>query len=243
MQNIKDIIDWDLGYKIVNVDTKLLRKVVVSRLNQLASLDIDPDQVENYHNLASEQDNKRLFKNFHYARWVSLDDSIASGLKKVLGGLDAVIKTSGMTVRTPTEVNNGTFMLVRPKPFDSYVVKLHSDRDAIGNDLNLWIPLSGFGKDYSLPIVPGSHLIDHKAKEGKRYNTLTYNEINVDRDPVRLDLAYGEALLFHSNLIHGNAVNEGNQTRLSLEVRFYLNDSDNKIAKSKDRIKEVIYVN
>ena len=38
---------------------------------------------------------------------------------------------------------------------------------------------------------------------------------------MRPDLKIGEVIIFHPNLLHGNSLNKGNKSRLSLEARLY----------------------
>ena len=97
--------------------------------------------------------------------------------------------------------------------------------------INFWIPICGLTNETSLPIVPGSHLIN----ENKILRTKAGGIINEDTYSVRLIkswdgnnclvrpiMHYGDVLIFSSYLIHGIGINEQkNKTRISLEFRLF----------------------
>jgi len=237
-----NIVDNNLGYRIFNIDTYPLQKLVVDRINQLGTLKITTNDLPNLHRVVAQKDFKRLTRNFQYSRWIVFNDAIVKDMKDVSGLHDADILSHGSTAVAPQDKDTGVFMIVRPKPYPSYVINMHSDREDCGCDYNIWIPIAGFGKEYSLAVVPGSHLWNNSTSN-KWHSSLTYNEVETKEDPTRLDVKYGQGVIFHSNLLHGNSTNEGTDTRISIEARFFYKDSINNIAKKKTRIKEPIYVN
>ena len=237
-----NIIDNKLGYKIFDINIQPLQQLVVDRINQLGTLNVTINDLPNLHNIVQQRDFKRLTRNFQYSRWVVLDDNAVKSIRDSVGIHDADILSHGSTAVAPQDYDIGVFMIVRPSPYPSFVINMHSDKEGCGCDYNVWIPLAGFGKEYSLAVIPSSHLWDNSTTN-KWHSSLTYNEVETKEEPTRLNIKNGQGVIFHSNLLHGNSFNEGTDTRISLEVRFFYKDSPNIIKKKKNKIKEVIYVN
>lgn len=97
--------------------------------------------------------------------------------------------------------------------------------------VNVWIPVAGCNEQTSLPVVPGSHLLSEDeiyrtASKGAKINGNTYyvpcilKTKSGNLNMIRPNPAQGEALLFSPFLIHGAAVNLGDSTRVSIELRF-----------------------
>ena len=96
--------------------------------------------------------------------------------------------------------------------------------------VNFWIPLAGVGSQSSLPIVPGSHLLDESAilrtragsvVEGRHYRVNSILEWAGERSLQRARIQEGQVLIFSSHLIHGLAVNDQpDTTRVALELRL-----------------------
>jgi len=127
--------------------------------------------------------------------------------------------------------NQAGFRIVKPssellEKKTTNIAGYHSDHYNLKNfRFTLWIPLAGFNKKYSLKMIPGSHIYKHKnnvtAKNPNGAATLLKHKyLNIFKKPYRPNLKPGEAILFHPYLIHGNAINLGNKTRVSLELRI-----------------------
>ena len=97
--------------------------------------------------------------------------------------------------------------------------------------VNFWIPVAGVTKYSSLPVAPGSHLINEDSIlrtfeggviEGNKYRVRMVKSWNGDNNLIRSSVKYGQVLMFSPNLIHGVAVNdEPSVTRVSLEFRLF----------------------
>ena len=89
----------------------------------------------------------------------------------------------------------------------------------------MWVPLVGFNNQYSLNIIPGSHIYKHKRNvtiknpNGKA-TLLKKKYLKKFNKPFRPNLKPGEAILLHPYLIHGNSINLGNKLRISKEIRI-----------------------
>lgn len=103
--------------------------------------------------------------------------------------------------------------------------------DYIPHFVNFWIPIAGVTDKSSLPIAPGSHLINEKnitrtfeggVVEGNKYRVRMIKDWNGDNKLIRADVKDGEVLIFSSHLIHGLAKNEEEDlTRVALEFRLF----------------------
>ena len=96
--------------------------------------------------------------------------------------------------------------------------------------INLWIPICGVSDKSSLPLVPKSHLLPEskilRTFEGGVVGGNTYRVTNIlewdgKSDLIRSDVGYGEVLMFSPHIIHGLAVNSGDETRVALEFRLF----------------------
>ncbi len=96
--------------------------------------------------------------------------------------------------------------------------------------VNFWIPVAGVGPESSLPLAPGSHLLDESVilrtragsvVEGRHHRVNSILEWGGARDLHRAVVGEGQVLVFSSHLIHGFAVNDQpDTTRVALEFRL-----------------------
>lgn len=206
------------GYCIVDIDINPFIRGFLDRISFLIEKRVD--SLHDYHNLVSDEQHQRITIT---ERWMILDDDMIREIRKSTG-LTEDLKADNLTLNLPQEFNVCSWFIVRPQPHKDFITKLHSDRDNLGSKYNIWIPLSGFGKKYSLSIVPDSHKDDNTRNATKIvYDTASYQKIPDRDDCIRPDVKRGQGILFNSNLVHGNAYNDGTDTRVSLEVRFYEN--------------------
>jgi len=101
-----------------------------------------------------------------------------------------------------------------------------SGKDAF---VTLWTPLIGFSEKYTLRLSPKSHLCDHPIKEIVKQNTYI-SPVFTDKYTqhfkfVRPRLKIGQAILFHPFLLHGSSYNYGNNSRVSIEMRLFNNNT------------------
>lgn len=120
--------------------------------------------------------------------------------------------------------------IVRPGKNDNN--PLHRDvwLDRLRNGINIYAPLAGSNERSSLAIVPRSHVWKEsdilRTARGARVNGLPYTVpavVGARRELrlVRPNPSPSELLVFSPYLIHGGAVNLGEETRVSLEMRFW----------------------
>lgn len=104
--------------------------------------------------------------------------------------------------------------------------------DRLRHAVNIYVPFCGSTLNSSLPLLPGSHLLKESDIERTSANaTLNATQYSVPcvtavlQEPLRLirpNPNENEMLIFSPYLVHGCAYNfEENQTRISLEARFW----------------------
>ncbi len=138
--------------------------------------------------------------------------------------LSSIIKDLGRS-HIQIRISRPDSLDINPPHRDSYL-------DYYKNILNIWIPISGCNDKSSLPIVPGSHLINERNIIRTDARSAYVNG-NIYAVPCMLKTVDGpfkmirpnpketEALIFTPYLVHGAAVNLNSDiTRISLELRF-----------------------
>ncbi len=121
----------------------------------------------------------------------------------------------------------------RPQSFDFNPLHRDGYLEIWENTINVWIPIVGCNLKSSLPIIPGSHLINEKnivktnirsAKLNKKtYNVPAIAKIEGGIKLIRPNPPKKHALIFSPFLIHGAAHNSNkNKTRISLEIRLFI---------------------
>jgi hypothetical protein len=105
------------------------------------------------------------------------------------------------------------------------------NENTIPKFMNFWIPICGVTSNSSLPLAPGSHLIEESKIfrttnganiEGNKYRVRLVKEWNKSNSLKRVEIKNREVLVFSSHLIHGLAINsENNKTRIALEFRLF----------------------
>ncbi len=96
---------------------------------------------------------------------------------------------------------------------DSSILPIHADtlQGDSPFEVVLWVPLVDCYDTKSM-FFARKHPIDIKGKSLKQL----YAECN----PYFVDVKYGECLIFSQNWLHGNVINQTNETRWSLNCRF-----------------------
>lgn len=97
--------------------------------------------------------------------------------------------------------------------------------------VTIWVPAFRVMASYSLPIVPRSHLFLESAIlrnrpgsgiNGDQYSVASIKSWNVSPKVQRVLLNDDELIIFSSNLTHGLAYNNNNDTtRTSFELTLY----------------------
>ncbi|MBM3394765.1 MAG: phytanoyl-CoA dioxygenase family protein, partial [Betaproteobacteria bacterium] len=83
--------------------------------------------------------------------------------------------------------------------------------------LKVWIPVLTEPGRNGLLLVPGSHRREWKHST-QWINGQPKPRFEDEAEPVLMSTAPGEALIFHEDLLHGGAVNAGQDTRVSTEI-------------------------
>ena len=127
--------------------------------------------------------------------------------------------------------------LVRPN-IPSDVGPVHADKwfhsikelTVRGKDCNdrrsvkLWLPLYCDAGNSGLKIVPNSHLKDwnYKVIDCDNIPRLEFKE---DVDAILIPTPPGNFLLFNESTLHAGAINQSNETRISVEISMVLENS------------------
>ena len=106
---------------------------------------------------------------------------------------------------------------------DSSLLPLHSDVWS-GNspyEIVFWLPLVNCYQTKSMFILPRPES-EKVFKNFKEYSTLTAEDFyqKIQEKLVWLDVSYGQGLIFSHALLHGNRINEEQETRWTMNVRF-----------------------
>ena len=234
------------GYKVFNAFNekkfqKIKKGVKKTIINTLKEKNINHENfsLENYHNfIKHEEDHYKIVSKTRDLFNKDFEDSIRD-LKRDLE------KSLNIRLSNKNPKNNETahiiIRIIRPKSNDYNpphkdmyeAIDGNSDSTYFSKQLpiiNFWIPICGLSSNTSLPIVPGSHLINEKeilrTQEGAIMNGNKYRVRLIkdwgDNKFLRPIMNYGDVLIFSSYLIHGLGTNDNDKTtRMSLEFRLF----------------------
>lgn len=230
--NLLDKTDFnDSGYSIfkTNYDTDFLKKMIKNEIYLLTNKDIN---IEEYHNLITEEEHHKVLNNMPYKKNTSSElKQFCIHLENIVSNIikeDVKIFNNDVWVRI-CRPNNVSITDFNPYHRDTYL-------DFYKNVVNIYLPISGSNEKSSLTMHPGSHLWNENytmtTKNGAYFNTknkkYSVDAIVASKIPIdmkRPNPKENEFLLFSPYLIHGGAFNENeNSTRFSLEIRFIKND-------------------
>lgn len=121
----------------------------------------------------------------------------------------------------------GTFRIVRPGVGDAPPVHVDSGYGRYSM-ITVWMPIVGFDERFGLQIFPRSHKHKHPSDaltRSDKFSALPFSDSYVGQfQPLRPQIAKGQAIIFNDNLLHGAAENVGDNTRVSMEIRFFQTD-------------------
>ena len=225
------------GYSIINLFSDLEFKDLIenTKKNILDSalsngLNIPKDfLLENYHHyIKNFKDHNKIISKTKVLRKKNFNfdlDKIASIISKIVGielsFYNPDLKTSHIQLR----INRPQSSDFNPPHKDSYI-------DCFNDVVNIWIPICGCDSSSSLPLMPGSHLLNEselfKSQPGEaKINNITYNVPCILKTKnrffklIRPNPNIGDAILFSPYLIHGAAFNNNSDiTRIALELRL-----------------------
>tara|TARA_B100000579_G_C22847086_1_gene865044 strand:+ start:1308 stop:2051 length:744 start_codon:yes stop_codon:yes gene_type:complete len=154
-------------------------------------------------------------------------------LNKIWGHNNFKIVWIGSPKRKEFRYNRIAFRLARPKnKFDVAGEHIDSYNNEKNYFFTIWVPIIGFNKKYSLKIYPKTHSVNHdkNVKKYNKKNSRLFKKGYLKKfKEKRFSLRKGDALIFDQNLIHGGAINNGNKTRLSIEIRIFNKKKFNKL--------------
>jgi len=210
-----------------------ITKTIIKIINENTQINTNGFTLEKYHNYVKT--NEEHFKIVSKTRDLFPKDfnfniiEILSEFEKTLG-----FKLSDIDSHT-NEPFHIIIRINRPNSFDynpphkdmyeSY------DDGCISLFLNFWVPICGVTKKSSLPVVPKSHKLPEnlilRTVEGglvsnNKYRVRFVKSWDNKNDLVRVNINYGDVLIFSSHLVHGLAINnEDDITRVALEFRLF----------------------
>ena len=224
----------DTGFKCFKSDGNLfLREFIRDKIFELTNKHIN--NIDNYHNEITEDEHKKILHNMPY-KYVREGDN--NGLSKYAAYLeDFVSKNIGKKVR----IFNDDIWVRICRPTASYATDFnpcHRDvyLDFYRNVVNIYVPICGSTDKSALLICPGSHKINEKdiaitsggtyfRNKNIKYSVDAIVASKCDIIMERPNPSVDEIMIFTPYLIHGCASNDNdNITRISLEVRFILDD-------------------
>lgn len=180
-----------------------------------------PRDLSQYHEWQSDAEFPHSSAFIAQARFTTPPKRIANIL---LGAQTArALKHVGLEKWEPMDEGMGWlgYRIIRPGVGDGYPLS-RKNWGASKDVISFWVPMFGFGKQYALRYVPGSHTKD--------YMTYLPSESKFTKDELRLSpeervettsqhVAPGNALIYGPNTLHSENVLEGTKTRINLEFR------------------------
>ena len=231
------VIDLLNKNQIKELEKKILNKIN-SNLKFYDSKKLSENSLKNFHlNEISSTDNKYIFDpkkryihlNKEFLKKIKKNKIISSILNSNWGHSRYSVKWVASLKKKQIRNNVCGFRICPPKKKG---VGVHIDMHVGGKIIyekkclkSLWIPLTGFKNNSTLRISPKSHLSNHPisklVNQNKYISNIFMNNYVKKFKFQRLNLKPGQAILFHSNLLHGGSDNGDKISRVSLEVRLY----------------------
>ena len=208
---------------------KSIKSVLLNILNEF-HIDCENFKLKNYHNFIGPN-HYEIIKKTRLLTFDSLKinsslfcDKISNIIGKKVIKDNPLLKQEVVILR-----------INRPQSFDFNPLHRDGYLKVWENTINIWIPIAGCNSRSSLPLIPGSHLINERKiiktdARSAKINNKTYNvpaivDIEGDIKLIRPNPKKTNALIFTPFLIHGAAHNENRcDTRFSLEIRLFINN-------------------
>jgi len=234
--------DWHkAGYIVANINpekyyTNLVREIsdlIRKTIETFLDIKIEKFILENYHKyIVSDEQHVMIIH--HLQAYSSIDYFPMS--YHVLNEIVSQLANKKVSCYVPQNIASGRFFLriVRPNKHDYNPPHKDVWLDHLRHALNIYLPIVGANDNSNLPIIPESHLWPEnfitRTKFGSKINNIDYrvssllsgnNQLLMIRPEIKL----GQFLLFSPYLVHGGAINTNeDQTRISLEMRFWRNE-------------------
>ena len=199
---------------------KNLKKLILKKINKYALNNLKIKDLKIYHKKINEQSHQKITNPLN--RYIILDKVLVKHLlnnKNVRDIIDNYFFEKKVRFKLNPKFNKKSvlnasiFRIARPKKKND-VAKPHIDSDYAGKSnikvLTFWIPIIGHTRNQSLAIYLNSHKYKHTIKVKKQKLTKVSREINPmylkKFKKKRFLVSKGEAMIFNSNLIHGNSL-------------------------------------
>jgi len=228
-----------LGYKVINLKTKLPYNQIVN-------------EIKNYIKQLIEKEKKYKIKNFNLNQYHNYVDSKIhiKIINKLIRGIkfskkiprDKFEKVVSDVLKIDVKTKNKKCPKVIPNIFHIRIVRPnikndfnppHRDvyLDYLKSAVNIYLPICGSNKKSSLTIFPKSHMINEKniikTSKNSFFNNQKFTVPTIIKSypsikMIRPNPKSNQMLIFSPYLIHGGGLNENtNLTRVSLECRFW----------------------
>ena len=200
------------------------------------------NDLKNYHKVSLTKEEHTILVNPH-TRFIDFDRTIIKKIKsnKILKNIlnyyweneNFNIKWGSSTLNYKTIPNASGYRIARPistnnKDVAGVHIDLHFGGKIRTNNkamLTFWTPLTGFSNKYTLRIAPYSHKhywpVSSISKQKKYITPVFKKNYKFPYKFYRPNLKIGEVLIFHPNLLHGGSLNNGKNTRVSLDFRIF----------------------
>jgi hypothetical protein len=231
-------------------DIDLFASLIIATMNQMISekgLNVGAiRQLDDYHLTAGQDDRSHQILMNPLTRYIEVPSRVEKRAFEVLtddvfwplwGQPDAVLSVIlGHYKNGRRQDGAAMFRISRPATSDSVAVHIDNNYGGMpsggGDDViarpsfvTLWIPIIGHDEKYTLRIAPDSHRNFHPdtiydTSDGRI--TMEISDSYADKfNFIRPNLAVGQALVLHPNLLHGKSTNIGDNTRVSVEFRIF----------------------
>lgn len=158
-----------------------------------------------------------------------VSDVIAKLEKLVCFGLTNIDPETGDKLHIIVRINRPHSTDYNPPHKDIY--ESFDQEHRLPKIVNFWLPICGVSNKSMLPVAPGSHLIpedkllrtfDGGKVGGNQYRVRSIKTWDGKNAMHRPPIKHGQVLIFTPYLIHGNAINDQDDTtRVALEFRLF----------------------
>ena len=213
--------NFNNGYEIFDVQNKAklenLRKKIVFDLRKLFKIkEKNPNLVLNNFHLYNKKisDKKLNSLRVDLIKKINRDNSLGDMIFDLFR--NNIVNLFGQDILIQKNIN-----LVIQKPNDKNPSEIH--RDAPQNssyEVVVWIPLVDCYSTKSMYILDyksTNRALNFLQKNKNQWKEFEKFSKKISKNP---KVNYGQALFFHSGLLHGSNINKENETRISLNIRF-----------------------
>lgn len=227
--------EWELNYLRDSIESQW--KAIMTEALPFESQKINKSKITKYHEISHMINHNNVWNKFNRCLPQNVVKKIESmpffyRVKEIFGEFNiSDIAYDNEVIKGRKEVY---WRLVRPG-IASDVGSLHADKwfheilefkDKIFTEgvhtLKIWIPIYCEPGKNGLMIVPDSH------KKKWKYSTKLIDKLpkpifEDKANPILIDTKPGNALIFNEDLLHCGALNNGKETRVSIEITMVFN--------------------